>query len=61
MRFFGHFCHNFFSNARKANGRAAISRSPVLIFATYSQKNQSAKTRQHEDRKKLQSKQGLVC
>jgi hypothetical protein len=62
MRFFGHFRYYFFCDVLKANGRAAISHSPVLIFASYSQKNQLAEpTRQPEDRKKLQLKQGSVC
>src|SRR5271168_2694146 len=38
MRFSGHFRINIFSNAPKANGRAAIRRSPVSIFVTFSRK-----------------------
>jgi len=40
MRFSGHFRRNLFHEATKANGRAAIRHSPVLIFCYLIEKTQ---------------------
>jgi hypothetical protein len=58
MRFSGHFRQNFFHEALKANGRAAIRHSPVSIFVTFSRKTSWHNQRQPEDREVLQLKQG---